>query len=664
MHDDQERKMRELVYRLIEMAPEAPPFQEADMVELENHAVPARPTNRRTLVFVASLAAALVIGIAAPIIVFRNDPSSPPTTQPPATSTAPLASTWVYTSVNDGETQTMTVRISGDGAVEIVVRDDLAPACAGTPSTMTGTGRIEAGTQFVIPAPMYTCDNGSEPEAEQLRDWTLSLDTQSDTLTDSGGGVWVRGLAPLWPQTSLEEVRQAQELANAGDSRYTWQRGGARWWQPWQNHPNDSEIFARFLEEELGWEGFLWAHHQFLHHEFAHHEGVVSGDVVYIRCAPGLTNPLYLTDPEGSGCAPTIDELRYETVKINVAQLASESPGGIWVVTGWEMIEPFEQIAPPTDAEVTALLEAFFQARIDGEGAEEFADVSEDDPFASERVDREIPLLYATSTGASYERAEFELVDGPVWPSGEMQLEVRLFAENDATVVEQLFFLERDETGGLRLVHDFQPMGREGPLPATTENGEAVPVEYRFLDGEVSYRAAYPFKPADYQLFVDGDYYAWDRRPERTAIAGLPFVDRRALPLLLLLADPRPIGPDCVEAPAPVDAAALAQSIRSDPDFEATPPVAVTIGGIPTLQIDLLVKQNANWCWRPSDGEASHHALFKDTPVADDQLVRLYLLDLPGASDRVLAIVLFNADLEQALEFAAPIVDSIEFHTR
>ena len=663
MHDDQERKMRELVYRLIEMAPEAPAFQEADMAELTNHPALARPTNRRSLVFVASLAAALVIGIAAPIIVFRSDPSSPPTTQPPATTTAPLASTWVYTSDNDGGTQTMTIRNFGDGAIEIVVRDDFATACSGTPSTMTGTGRIEAGTQLVIPAPMYTCDNGSEPEAEQLRDWTLSLDTQSDTLTDGSGGLWVRGLEPLWPQTSLEEVRQAQELADARDPLYTWQRGGVdRWWQPWQNHPNDSEIFARFLEEELGWEGFLWAHHQ-----FPHPEGVVfvSGDVVFIRCAPGLTNPLYPNDPEGSGCAPTIDELRYETVKINVAQLASEGPTGIWVVTGWEMIEPFAQIAPSSDAEVTALLDAFLQARIDGVGAEEFADVTEDDPFASEQVDPDIPLLYATSTGASYERAEFELVHGPVWPSGQMQLlAVRLFAENDGTVVEQLFTVERDETGRLRLVYEFQPMGPEGPLPATTENGEAVLVEYSVLDGQVTYRAAYPFKPADYQLEASDDTNdAWNRGPDRTAIVGRPFVDRRAVPLLLLLVDPVPIGSGCEEAPAPVDAAALARSIRSDPDFEATSPVAVTIDGIPALQIDLLVKQHASWCWTDTYG-VSHHVLFNETPVSDDQLVRLYLLDLPGAPARVMAIVLFNADLDQALELAAPIVDSIEFHAR
>ena len=85
---------------------------------------------------------------------------------------------------------------------------------------------------------MLTCDDGYEPEApsgrplqEQLRDLSFLLDAETGTLTDSFGAVWTRtraeepptDLEPLWPQTSLEEVRQAQELADAGDLDYTWQ---------------------------------------------------------------------------------------------------------------------------------------------------------------------------------------------------------------------------------------------------------------------------------------------------------------------------------------------------------------------------------------------------------------------------------------------------------
>ena len=57
--------------------------------------------------------------------------------------------------------------------------------------------------------------------------------------------------------------------------------------------------------------------------------------------------------------------------------------------------------------------------------------------------------------------------------------------------------------------------------------------------------------------------------------------------MLLLLADPRPIGPGCVEGPAPADAEALARSIGSDAEFDATAPAAEIIGGIPARRMDL-----------------------------------------------------------------------------
>ena len=270
------------------------------------------------------------------------------------------------------------------------------------------------------------------------------------TPTPSDRGESFSDRTPAWPQTSMEEVRRAQELADTGDPRFDWQQDPNLEIQVGQNHPIDAEIFTRFLEEKLGWEDFRWDE------AFAHRGGLHAGDVVYIRCAPGVANPMYPDDPEG-GCAPTIDELRYETVKIHVAQLASQGSGGIWVVTGWQEIEPAEQVAPPSDAELTAFMDGFLQARIDGQGARRFADVAEYDEFADVRVDREIPLLYATSAGAPYERSEFEIVHGPVWPEGQMQVRVRLFAGNGRTVVEQVFSLERDRSGRLRLVYVFQP---------------------------------------------------------------------------------------------------------------------------------------------------------------------------------------------------------------
>jgi hypothetical protein len=450
--------------------------------------------------------------------------------------------------------------------------------------------------------------------------------------TSSGG---------MWPQSSLEEVRQAQQLADAGDTRYTWQFvvSGAH---IGQHHPRDSErFFARFLEEVLGWADYRW------NEAFAHPDGLVDGDVVYIRCAPGGANPLYPDDPDG-GCAPTIDGLRYETVKINVAQLDRQGFSGIWVVTAWEMIEPAEQIAPPTDADIAASLGAFLQARIDGEGAEGLADFAEFDPYADERVDaeKELPLLYATSSGAPYARSEIERVDGPVWPSGRMQFETRLFTQDGDTVVEQVFSLERDGTGRLRVVHDFQP---------TMENGQPVPVAYGFLDGAVTYRPTPPLAPSQ-------DGY---RDRNRLAIDGLLPDDDAPRRVLLFLADPRPIGPGCVEGPAPSDAEALARSIGSDPDFEATAPVAVTVGGLPALRLDVVLRRGMSSCTASGSGVSGYSPLLKHAPfgIGMDR-ARIYLVDLPGGPARVLGLVTITDQdsFETVLGFAERVVDSIEFH--
>ena len=273
----------------------------------------------------------------------------------------------------------------------------------------------------------------------------------------------------------------------------------------------------------------------------------------------------------------------------------------------------------------------------------------------------EVPLLYATSDGASYERSTFELVDGPAWPTGRMHLEVRLSTKNDEAVVRQVFSLERDETGRLRLVYDVPPSGSEGPLPtpATTENGKAVPVEHAFLDGEVTYRVTHPLAPSQ-----DG-FGARDR----VAIVGLLPDDDATRRILVMLADPRPIGPACEVAPAPADAADLAQSLQADPDLQATAPKATTIGGAPALQLDVARAPGARSCPWTEHGISGagpillQHAPFAAGPYFGDR-ARLYLVDVPGDPGRVLAIATITDDdsFETVRAWAEPIVDSIEFH--
>jgi hypothetical protein len=206
-------------------------------------------------------------------------------------------------------------------------------------------------------------------------------------------------------------------------------------------------------------------------------------------------------------------------------------------------------------------------------------------------------------------------------------------------------------------VYDFEPTEPAGPVPATTENGKAVPVEYGFLDGKVTYRAAYPLEPSQ-----DG-YRDWDR----LAIAGLLPDDDATRRVLLFLADPRPIGPGCVVARAPADAEALARSIGSDPDFEATAPVAVTIGGTSALQMDVVLAPGASSCpWSEPEVSSTSPLLLNHASFGGVDRARLYLLDLPeGSEASVLAIATITDDdsFETVLEFAAPIVNSIEFHT-
>jgi len=480
--------------------------------------------------------------------------------------------------------------------------------------------------------------------------------TPSATASPTGGPPSAAALQPLWPQTTMDGVRQAQELADAGDPRYTWQTDkDLADFQLAQHHPAEAQIFPRFLREKLGWENFLWTE------AFAHPDGLEDGEVVYIRCAPGGTNPLYPPNDDDPPCAPTLDELHYETVRIRVAQLGRQGPRGIWVVTGWKMAEPGAEADPRVvEADATAILDDFLQARIDGAGAEDLAGFPEFDEFADQHVGQGIPLLYATSTGAPYERAEHEVVAGPSWPGGEVQFKVRLFAENDATVVEQFYSVEFDEAGRVRLVYDYQG-GDEGSGPGTTENGNAVPEGYSFLGGDMTYRAAFPVAPYSGGI--------WDQTEDVATIANAH--ERR---LMMFLADPRPIEPGCDVAPAPATAAALAESLQSDPDLVATAPVPMTIGGIPALQMDVRLAGGANSCpWQTENMSATTPLIFDHAPLMVDPPVngpgtdrtRLYLVDLPGGSARVLAIAIISDEdsIQRMLNLTAPIVDSIEFHS-
>jgi hypothetical protein len=550
---------------------------------------------------------------------------------------SPFLGSWVATD-GDGSTQTMTIRASGDDAVEIAAHDDAASVCSDTPSTMVGTGRLEGGNELVIPSPVLTCDDGSQPEAlsgpplqDQLRDLTFVHDPKADALTDSFGIVWGREGAEvptpeptlsggMWPQSSLEEVRRAQERADAGDPDYTWQvdaQLAGDDYGKWERLYNGQvELVDRFLREVLGWEAYM-------QNVYVGGADFSLTDQRFLRCAPDRTNPLYPPQPgseeAGESCAPTLDDFTYESVSLDLVQPGREGPGGIWVVRRWSPTAPFEQADPAvTEAQATDRLEKFLAARIAGRGAEGYVDVYAD------WLEQQVPLLYATTSGAQYERFAFERVAGPTWPhGGYIDFRIRLFAE-DGTVVEQEIYSHWD--GG-------RSAGIEGGLAlggTTSENGRPVPMLFAQFDGEVTYSS-----PSQNQMQFGDDG-------------------------LIDFTDPAVFWSECARGPVPADAAGFAQAVTADPNFETTAPVAARVGGVEAVAMDVALSPTGRVC--PAYRSDIHRWIHALEP---GKRLRLFLVDLPkGMSMRTLAITVMAPEehFEEVIEEADPIIDSIEFH--
>ena len=371
--------------------------------------------------------------------------AAPPSTVAvaPVAPTSPFDGTWAL----EGSSLAVEITRSGDG-FDVVVRDDRSAVCSGAASLMTATGQIDDEGFLEIGQPLLTCDDGSQPTGvddftNQARQGLFFVyDPEDHILHDSNGNGDYQRLdsstppplppTPVWPQSSVEEARQAQALADAGDLAYTWQVDprlisqvpeGSSDMELLQYLRNPgAEVVNRFLREELGWEEFV----------LGTESDPIGYDLLglqYLRCAPGETNPLYPDAP----CAPTIDDLTYEAVWLDLSQPDRQGIDGIWAVSGWTSTQ-FAQTDPRVrEADATTKLEGYLQARVDGEGAETHG-VEIDFLFPEPDDD---PLLYASSTGAPYERFELELAAGPSWPRGDMAYTIRLFADGGTTVVEQ-----------------------------------------------------------------------------------------------------------------------------------------------------------------------------------------------------------------------------------
>ncbi len=112
---------------------------------------------------------------------------------------------------------------------------------------------------------------------------------------------------------------------------------------------------------------------------------------------------------------------------------------------------------------------------------------------------------------------------------------------------------------------------------------------------------------------------------------------------------------------APADAAAIAEQVIADPDFETTAPVAARIGGLEAVSIDVALAPGGRACGIGMiDISRWIHALWDP-----EARLRLYLVDLPqGMSVETLAITVVAPEerFEQFIAETAPIIDSIEFH--
>ncbi len=193
---------------------------------------------------------------------------------------------------------------------------------------------------------------------------------------------------------------------------------------------------------------------------------------------------------------------------------------------------------------------------------------------------------------------------------------------------------------------------------ASTEAGVDGPGTYSILHGEITFRAAEP----------------WNDHPEayidpRTFFLigpGVEGADEGAE--MTILVNPLPPEAPC-DRRVPPSAEELVQAIRSNPDLEATAPVVQRVGGIDALRMDVVAAPGASLgpCAHPLDNSVDVVTV-PDQPwgnVGLGDLGRVYVLDLPGGSARTLAILITAADaavFEQALDAAAPFLDSFEFH--
>jgi hypothetical protein len=232
-----------------------------------------------------------------------------------------------------------------------------------------------------------------------------------------------------------------------------------------------------------------------------------------------------------------------------------------------------------------------------------------------------------------------------------MTFSARLFADDDATVVveQEISWRWGD---GLRLYAN-----------ATTENGQPVAVSYTSADGEVTVSAPSPWNmwwpggAAPAHEFADDVWFGlMEREFGEDQTSRIGFVDPVAYDAWCAANGGSPL------LSAQADAAAIAQQLIADPNFETTAPVAAHIGGLEAVSIDVALAPAGRSC---GVGMIVISRWIHELTEPGLRL-RLYLIDLPeGMSVETLAITVMAPEelFEAVIEETAPIIESIEFHT-
>ena len=357
----------------------------------------------------------------------------------------------------------------------------------------------------------------------------------------------------MWPQSSLEEVRAAQELADAGDPAFTWQvdpgwptSGSGRY--EVRSSPGSSGRSSVGGRSQNG----------------VRREGPERCRRLYRpRSSSGARRAgrtrCTRTRPRAADCAPTIDDVHYERVSVD---LPSRPAGrhGIWVVTRWGSTRRSSR--PPGGAERRP--RTLEDSSTHGSTARRRGGMQVPDP-----TQRSAPLRHHLRR--PLDRFEFERLGGPRWhprlddllgPTVRGRQRDRSRAGDQSERIDG-FWLDAN---------------------STTENERPIVLSHASGDGQVTasvpttWRGVFAQEdPADSGLTSDVWFglRLFGSRDSETSDGGRRVGLRQPGRLRRV---------ECAaneESPllsAPASAAAITQQVVADPNFKATAPVAARIG--------------------------------------------------------------------------------------